>query len=444
MISKTTIPKQHYVTIQYRKDASTESGLLGFASPYTKDAPFLKRKATQDHWAYSGSVKVNIDPEDDSISCEGQAVHVYGDSASPKFDIGVLFTSKCYPIIIDNELVEGFEIAKSVRRYGWGGGGNVVWRIADPRGFELEISSDNFARVIDCATLVNGVIQGKCLWGRDGSKNVLLPEASDVYQAAVKRTQQINTNISLTDVQVGDMVELLSKTGKETLGQYLGKYYFLLATELEDDDGSSRYYRHGTGAYRFDKKQVDRYLFRHEGKYFVQSKPKVVAINERIAAPLDKNVVAQEATDSIKNGKTFSDLGDVILVTPTKVKARDVVMTLEPTEYTGETWRMFEYRTDQIVFKIGADYFVARNVDAPGSGWPREKVPYGQPCTFDLDDHTLTTKSTISREANGYWGSREYRLPILFNEFDLNTVEKFRITIKANGITGAVYTMGYN
>ena len=56
-----TIASKLYVTIQYRKDAGNDDGHLGFASPYTKDAAFQKRKSTQDSWAYGGGTTIEID-----------------------------------------------------------------------------------------------------------------------------------------------------------------------------------------------------------------------------------------------------------------------------------------------------------------------------------------------------------------------------------------------
>ena len=133
-----TLPDKLYVTVQYREDSSSVDGLLGFASPYTKDAAFRKRKLTQDGWAYGNTEAVIIN-EDDSM-------HING-AIKLRIDPVALFMGNCAPKIIDNVLVAGFTIAKSVRRSsGWGGSGNVVWRIADPRGFELEIKSENFAR----------------------------------------------------------------------------------------------------------------------------------------------------------------------------------------------------------------------------------------------------------------------------------------------------------
>lgn len=117
-MAATTIPKKMYVTVQYRGDTNNEDGLLGFASPYTKDAPFQKRKSSQDSWAYGYGVEVQIDGEDNiSVSGKGRRG---GYGSGEEWDAAMLFMTNCYPRIIDNAPVDGFQIAKSVRRYGWG------------------------------------------------------------------------------------------------------------------------------------------------------------------------------------------------------------------------------------------------------------------------------------------------------------------------------------
>lgn len=195
------IPDEHYVGFQQRQEGGAydptsgtwkgaESVLLGFATPVSNDKAFQKRKDTVDHWAKGYQNK------DKTISAK----------------------------TLKNELMEGFEIARSVRRHGWNGG-NVVWRIVDPRGFELEVSSANFASIVSCSTIVNGVIQGRCVWGRDGASNVLLPEHSEPYLEFVELTRvknQANSqSVSIKDVKPGYVIKL--ESGDEV--EYLGKFY---------------------------------------------------------------------------------------------------------------------------------------------------------------------------------------------------------------------------
>jgi len=438
MASTTTIPEKTYVTIQYRADSSVE-GKLGFLSPYTKDAPFAKRKSTQDSWAYGYGIKVEINDEDE-ITVTGQGG---GNNRAGTWDSASLFMSNCYPRILDNALTEGFEVAKSVRRCGWNGSGNVVWRIADPRGFELEISSDNFARVIDCATIVNGVIQGKCIWGRDGSKNILLPEASDVYQDAVKRTVKVNTKMSLNDVQVGDTVDLLTKDGKDLIGQYLGKYYFLQLSE-DKDDTNGRGYNYGNGTYRFNKKQVDRYLFKGDDGYFALSTPKIISVLSKIGTPLDKMIVAQEATDYASSGATIGGIEEVILVSPNKIKLDTVTSELVPVEWNDTTWPIaLKYYTQTIVCKVGDRTGVSHNGEPnSATSYPKPKVAELRECSVETHNNAIQLRS-YTQSRGTYWDRYSTLSPIMIDSFDMSSVEKFKIQVTANGIKGNVVTLGY-
>jgi hypothetical protein len=284
----TTIPKKLYVTIQYRKDAS--EGLLGFASPYTKDAAFEKRKVTQDQWAYGRSAKFTIDANDEIIGEFNEDATFRG----TKLDALMLFAAGCYPKILDNVPLEGFEISKNVRRSGgWSGPGNVLWRIADPRGYELEISSENLAKILDCTTIIDGVIQGKCTWGRDGSKNILLPEASAPYKEANELTELIDANITIKDITPGDTVALLNTNVKKVPYIYLGSFK-VYTTSKEKNPNSSRYYV--SGLTHLVTKGATRYIFKDtvDGKYTTTGTPKIAKVLNKTNQALDVSATALE------------------------------------------------------------------------------------------------------------------------------------------------------
>lgn len=65
--------------------------------------------------------------------------------------------------VMDNVLKGGFKIARNVRRAGYFGSGNVVWRVVHPDGFEFEISSENLESIIEETDIIGGVIQAKCI-----------------------------------------------------------------------------------------------------------------------------------------------------------------------------------------------------------------------------------------------------------------------------------------
>jgi hypothetical protein len=181
---------------------------LAFLTPYDTTAAFKKRKETVDTWAQGYGRYVN-----------GKLVH------DPRPD----------PINIKNEPVDGFKIAKSVKRTGGWNSGNVVWRIEDPRGFEWEIPSANLAQIITQTGIsAGGVINGRCVIGRLGSTNILIPEGTDLWDQMESDVQTRKTRDSakiLTDLRPGDAITL--KNGET--GFYLGKRKVLLSVPEDKD-----------------------------------------------------------------------------------------------------------------------------------------------------------------------------------------------------------------
>ena len=123
----------------------------------------------------------------------------------------------------NNVPAPGFKITDDVKRVYWGGG-NVVWRVEDPRGFELEIQSNNLMAIIQsCGIQEGGLIPGNCVWGRSGGDNILLHETSDEYKDAVKAAETLKA-----PKQVGKAkrkVGALYRCANGSLGIYLGKVH---------------------------------------------------------------------------------------------------------------------------------------------------------------------------------------------------------------------------
>lgn len=205
-----TIPKQLYVG--FRRQGSDDLP-LGFATPYDTSKAYEKRKSTVDYWSNRDNSMWNTKTK------------VY-DKVTP-----------LEPTIIDNVPLSGFKIAESVRRVYWGGG-NVVWRIVDPHGYELEISSANLAKILDCSSVVNGEIMGECVWGRDKAQNVLLPVSSKPYLDAVNNTSRAGKKVPLKEVTIGDTVVL----NDGTTGVYAGAFNGVLPSSESDNlPGGYRY-----------------------------------------------------------------------------------------------------------------------------------------------------------------------------------------------------------
>lgn len=265
------VPEKMYVGYQIRKEGSWNSNtfeedkeetVLGFATYYEENKAFEKRKKTIDDWAQPYFEK-RLDETDPEWDPEG---HFYQVIRTPR--------PEYESVIMDNTLREGFKMAKEVQRCGWGGG-NVVWRIEDPSGFELEISSSNMAAIMANGTIINGVIQGKCKWGWNksgGSRIVLLPESSPPYIEALEDNKLHNAKpIKISDVNIGDEVKL--KNG--TTATYMGQYYSI-ELNINGNPDSANYY--ALGKWQSSKKTTHVFYDEHGVRVIVS--PKVVRITK--------------------------------------------------------------------------------------------------------------------------------------------------------------------
>ena len=182
-------PTHHYVGFQSRP--TSDNCPLGFMTPDGTDSAAKKRKESVDKWAEGGHWN-RVKDVVPSVSYE-------------------------------NKPMVGFKLSRSIRRDSSFGSGNVKWRIEDPRGFELEISSPNFAQILLLCTMEKGEIQEQLIWGRLGSENILVPVESDVYKAAVANTERVSKKVKPSEVKIGDKV--IMQNGDE--GIFYGYFYMI-------------------------------------------------------------------------------------------------------------------------------------------------------------------------------------------------------------------------
>jgi len=184
MVDKIKVPEKHYLGMIKRQSDELP---LGFMTPWGEDSSAKKRIATVDSWASQGN-RYNA-------------------------------TSKVEAQVIDNVPLSGFKFTASIRNSGYGG--YDKWRIEDPRGFELEITSGNLASLMSVGMIDRGEIIDQCVWGRQGANNILLSTATDEYKEAVKNTQVFNSSASWSDVKLGDTITLQNTI----TGIWLGRQY---------------------------------------------------------------------------------------------------------------------------------------------------------------------------------------------------------------------------
>lgn len=132
-------------------------------------------------------------------------------------------------VVLENTPIKGFNIGSSVSRWSTE---NKVFRVLDPRGFMVEVPTDNIATLLHHCTVVKGVIQEECVWGREGGKHILLPVNSEPYQAVVyKMHLKEHGLIKPATLQPGDRCKFFGDAEYQPVKIYLGK--FRLTWEFE-------------------------------------------------------------------------------------------------------------------------------------------------------------------------------------------------------------------
>jgi len=166
--------------------SSGSDDVLAFATPYETNAQGLKRQETVKSW----------------MRCYDENSEQYKKRVS----------------IVDNVPRTGFKVTDDIKRVYWGSG-NVVFRVMDPDGWEIEIQSNNLMTLIsEVGINKGGEIPGKCIWVRDGALNILLHENSEEFKNLMMNAESIS-NIKKSDRVIGSTYRL--KNGY--VGQYLGE-----------------------------------------------------------------------------------------------------------------------------------------------------------------------------------------------------------------------------
>ncbi|MGL4583648.1 MAG: hypothetical protein ACRCVU_11790 [Flavobacterium sp.] len=110
--------------------------------------------------------------------------------------------------IADNIPTTGFSIGDSVSRWSTD---NKLFRVKDPRGFTVEVPTGNIATLLHHTTVVKGIVQEECVWGREGNSHILLPVNSEPYLITLDQMDTLdNKLISIKDLKVGDWVKFFN------------------------------------------------------------------------------------------------------------------------------------------------------------------------------------------------------------------------------------------
>ena len=155
----TKIPKQLFITVKRVEPYNDDPYRFGFLNAYepTK-ATFEKKKKTQMDWAYGSSFH-SLWEDRDGVIWTNKSIVEYGYYTKDREIVQV--SDDLQPFIFDNVPRTGFKVLRSVSRYSTS---NKLWRILDPIGLEFEITTGCFEDIVMNATIINGEIQGECVW----------------------------------------------------------------------------------------------------------------------------------------------------------------------------------------------------------------------------------------------------------------------------------------
>ncbi len=172
MATSTKLPEQLFVVAKEVMQWDTVDSKLvsenlpfGFLNAYEpKKSTWSNKQATQINWAYVDRPGYNarLEKRGDIYYHVGIRFGQYDCITHQYENIPIDEPVFFQPVVWDNIPIPGFTILKSVSRYSTS---NKLWRIADPRGVEFEISTACLEQIIDDATILKGgLIDAKCAW----------------------------------------------------------------------------------------------------------------------------------------------------------------------------------------------------------------------------------------------------------------------------------------
>lgn len=160
-------PKQLRVTLKEQCEPGAQDGMLqlpplGFAHAYEPHLKtFAKKQETQDKWAYEPYFGFMFYKDGRVYRTTQKWVYEAGRHGVLVDDETIEIPENLQPRVIDNVPLEGFCVQRSVSRYSTS---NKLWRILDPRGFELEITTACFEDLVMSCVIDKGVIMAPCIW----------------------------------------------------------------------------------------------------------------------------------------------------------------------------------------------------------------------------------------------------------------------------------------
>lgn len=266
-----------------------------------------KMQSTGRGWARIGAQTIYKRKEGDSYT------YLYDENNSPIVDY-VVPAKAGIESIAENVPTAGFSIGDSVSRWSTD---NKLFRVKDPRGFTVEVPTGNIATLLHHTTVVKGIVQEECVWGREGNSHILLPVNSEPYLLTLDQMDTLeNKLISIKELKIGDWVKFFNDD-KEYY--YAGKVRGIWSLR-----GVNRKYDYSrcvkaTETYTDyvevkDDKWTDLFLYEYSwskdrDKWYTSfpSKPKIVQVIKNEKMDIEVKDISMYCPERVKNKSGLND-----------------------------------------------------------------------------------------------------------------------------------------
>lgn len=216
--------------------------------------------------------------------------------------------------IEENIPTAGFSIGDSVSRWSTD---NKLFRVKDPRGFTVEVPTGNIATLLHHTTVVKGIVQEECVWGREGNSHILLPINSEPYLITLDQMDTLeNKLISIKDLKVGDWVKFFNDDNEYYYAGKMRGTWSLRGVNRKYD--YSRYGRadevYSESVEIKDDKWTELFLYKYswskDGDKWATSspsKPKIVQVLRNAKMEIEAKNISIYCPERVKNKSGLND-----------------------------------------------------------------------------------------------------------------------------------------
>ena len=261
----------------------------------------------------------------------------------------------------DNVPTEGFVLNRSAGGYatGWNHRRTYI-RVYDPRGFEIEISTENLLFILEnCDCLKGKGLEGKFIYSWDGKDLVLLPCNSVDYQDNMKRIKKtVAANLTPGSLVIGKTYKV-KDCGNILDLVYLGRCIYRPYTV--EDDWQRDYNGRRSGGMLWKREKLNNYLFYYKTKDYYTPHEENVGIFKSLRTLNNKLLFCEDEVEQLDNVEV-KDLVDRFMKEGKHLTSASKVVSIniDPSKYISKDFiRNILYNPDN--YELDIEGFLCYN-----------------------------------------------------------------------------------